>query len=64
MAATAGNDQVCLHLVTSLGPRVFKPPAPGVYAAFWDNGLPHGSRIVQSGDRHGAIGVCLMWSAN
>ena len=47
---TVGGDQVCLHLVTAIGPRVFRPPGPGMFAAFWDNGLPHGSRLVCEGE--------------
>ena len=44
------RDQVCLHVVTAVGPRVFRPPGPGMFAAFWDNGLPHGSRLLRAGD--------------
>ena len=45
-----GKDQVCLHVVTAVGPRVFRPPGPGMFAAFWDNGLPHGSRLLRAGE--------------
>ena len=44
------RDQVCLHVVTAVGPRVFRPPGPEMFAAFWDDGLPHGSRFLRAGE--------------